>query len=68
MAELNDENNRAINEEQLFPNPAYVAIHTRTRKTRPTHDYVNLPSQSIAGHSGKAQDVVNREQVNTCMV
>ena len=63
MAELND-SNRAINEQQLFPNPAYAAIHPRTREIEPIYDYANLPSQSIADHSEQAQDVVNHEQVN----
>ena len=39
MAEFNDENNRAINEQQLFPNPAYEAMRmttTRARETEPT--------------------------------
>ena len=63
MAELNDKN-RAINEEQFFPNPAYVAIHTYTREIEPTYDYANLPSQSTPDCSEQAQDVVNQEQVN----
>ena len=60
VAELND-NNRAINEQQLFPNPAYMTIHPHTREREPIYDYANLPTQSIADHSG---DVVNQEQVN----
>ena len=66
MAELKGKN-RAINEEQLFPNPAYAAIHPRTRETEPTYDYANLPSQSIPDCSGQAQDLVNQEQVMICV-
>ena len=44
MAEFNDENNRAINEQQLFPNPAYEAMRTTTTRARET--------EPTLGHTG----------------
>ena len=44
MAELNNDNSRVINEQQLFPNPAYEVMRTSTTRAHET--------ELTLGHTG----------------